>query len=174
MVIDLLSAFLRSTAPVPDGAERRDWQARRGALPPPDIAAAASVIGRRNTEEEPRSDTPCRALGGPSSPCLGTLVAVDLSSMTLTEADFDRFDLRGTSFSATNLAFAQLRGADLSGADLRGTNLRLADLTGARLQGAHLEQTNLHLVVGLSCEQLHSTGDGGAGAANLALECDAP
>ena len=170
-VMELLGNFLRSSAPANGSDKERHWQTVRGTLPPPDAAAAATVTGRRDTTNEPASDKPCSALGGPNFPCVLTLRAVNFSTMTLTEANFARVDLRGSLFNYANLAFADLKGADLSGSDLRGANLRLADLTGANLHGARLMSTNMHLVKGLTCDQLRTTSDQGAGAANLTINC---
>jgi hypothetical protein len=110
---------------------RDQWPpAEPGAEPPerttrPDVQAAATVIGRRNS--------------GHSSE------QINLNAAVLTRADLTGADLTGA-----NLAFADLTGADLTfavltRADLTGANLARDDLTGglgsADLTGADLSSS---------------------------------
>jgi hypothetical protein len=103
---------------------RDQWPpAEPGAEPPerttrPDVQAAATVIGRRNS--------------GHSSE------QINLNAAVLTRADLTGADLTGA-----NLAFADLTGADLTGANLIFANFAFADLTGADLTGANLTFANL-------------------------------
>jgi hypothetical protein len=173
-VLDVLASFLRERSPVTVPVSERDWRAARGLRPPADIQAAATVIGRRNTEGEANTDQPCDELGGPNFPCKLSLEDVDFSGLTLTSMDFGQMSFRGSVFNSTNLAFTSFASSDLAFTDLRGANLRLADLTDARLQASELESANLHLVTGLTCEQLRIAAANGAGAANLTITCPEP
>jgi len=80
-----------------------------------DIQAALTVIGRRNSLEDPKDH-----------------------KLDLRNTDIRRADLLGI-----NLQEADLRGSDLSGADLRGSDLYQANLDGARLVGSILYEAKL-------------------------------
>lgn len=110
-VMDVLTAFIREHSweqwPVPRIAEEEDEDLVE--FTRPDIQAAFTVVGRRDSEH-------------------------DIRSIDLTRADLTRADL-----TYADLTDAYLTGAYLAGADFLGTYLTGADLTGANLAGAHLD-----------------------------------
>jgi len=75
------------------------------------------------------------------SPERGQLL-LSLSKMNIDAVSFKKI-VTNTSFSAVDLAGADLQGINLSNADLQGANLREADLSGADLSGADLSQADL-------------------------------
>ena len=74
---------------------------------------------------------------------LPSLMAIELSEISLPYINLSRADLSYSNFSGTNLFHANLQKADLTGANLSGTNLRNADLTGAILRHANLTNADL-------------------------------
>jgi uncharacterized protein YjbI with pentapeptide repeats len=71
------------------------------------------------------------------------LAAMDYAKQVLIGADFRGADLRGVTFSLTNLRDADLHGADLRDAILFGAKLQDADLSGADLRRATLDSAVL-------------------------------
>jgi uncharacterized protein YjbI with pentapeptide repeats len=69
--------------------------------------------------------------------------AMDYAKQVLIGADFHGADLRGVTFSLTNLRDADLHDADLRGASLFGAKLQDANLSGADLRGATLDSAVL-------------------------------
>ena len=67
------------------------------------------------------------------------LAAMDYAKQVLIGADFHGADLRGVTFSLTNLRDADLHDADLRDASLFGAKLQDANLSGADLRGATLD-----------------------------------
>ena len=67
------------------------------------------------------------------------LAAMDYAKQVLIGADFHGADLRGVTFSLTNLREANFAGADLRNASLFGAKLQDADFTGADLRDATLD-----------------------------------
>jgi uncharacterized protein YjbI with pentapeptide repeats len=65
--------------------------------------------------------------------------AMDYAKQVLIGADFHGADLRGVTFSLTNLREANFAGADLRNATLFGAKLQDADFTGADLRDATLD-----------------------------------
>lgn len=171
VVMEVLASFLRENSPATGTPAERDWMASRSRKPASDIVAAAVVIGRRNRDAGPESERPCNRLGGENFPCALDLERVDLSSINLTNLNFDQMNLRGAVLNNTNAAFASFRNADMSGSDLRIANFRLANFTGTRINFSFLTHTNLHLTVGLTCDQLNSAQAHGRDAANLTISC---
>lgn len=170
-IMEILASFLRQKSPVVDTPDTRDWQAARSQMAPADVEAAAIVIGRRNREDEIKSDSVCSSLNSPDSVCTLSLRRVNLSSINLNDMDFSQMDLRGARFNHSNIPFGSFRNSNMQGADFRGANLRLAEVTNASFLNSYLELANLHLVEGLTCQQLQSSHDHGAGAANLTIRC---
>jgi uncharacterized protein YjbI with pentapeptide repeats len=82
------------------------------------------------------------------------LTMANLQETYLTSTKLGNSQLRQADFSLAFLTDADLRKSDLSGADLRGAILRGADLSGANLQEA-----NLRGAVGLTANQICSTGN---------------
>jgi hypothetical protein len=89
----------------------------------PDVQAAITVIGRRDTRQYGRSID---------------LARLDLTGVDLTGAALAGADLTGADLTRAILAQATLRGAHLGGATLRGADLRSANLTSANLTDADL------------------------------------
>jgi hypothetical protein len=170
VVMEVLASFLRETVPVPSIDEPRAMSAIRSARPPADVQAAATVIGRRNVDNDPLHRQRCSPRGGPNFPCLIDLSRVDLSGAELAAANLDNVNLASAHLSGANLAFASLSGANLEFADLRFTNLRLADVTDAYMGYSVLGSTNLHQTDGLTCEQIESSRHSD-GAVNHDLAC---
>jgi uncharacterized protein YjbI with pentapeptide repeats len=71
------------------------------------------------------------------------LAAMDYAKQVLIGADFHASDLRGVTFSLTNLRDADLHDSDLRGATLFGAKLQDANLSGADLRGATLDSAVL-------------------------------
>jgi uncharacterized protein YjbI with pentapeptide repeats len=100
-----------------------------------------------------RAGLPCRswlaslllvlALGVALLPAAPAQAAMDYAKQVLIGADFHGSDLRGVTFSLTNLREADLSGADLRGATLFGAKLQDADLHGADLREATLDSAVL-------------------------------
>jgi uncharacterized protein YjbI with pentapeptide repeats len=156
-VLEALTAFVR---------EGTSASAVPAALPPTDIQAALTVIGRREAGWGGVDLTKANIAGAHLTAAnlpYALLVAANLTDATLTDASLDHADLRGANLTGTdltgadltdayllranltranltdaNLAHAYLYGANLTCADLRGAKLGGADLTGANLTGAIL------------------------------------
>jgi uncharacterized protein YjbI with pentapeptide repeats len=158
-IMEVLAAFIREHShkrwPVP---EKND-----AALPErttrPDVQAALTVIGRRDTTRDQLridlkfaelhgADLGGAQLAGPRAVVVrrrgvGIVGArriggVDLTGANLRRADFTSAQLSGARLSGADLTDANLTSAQLSGADLTGANLADADLNGATFTGAHL------------------------------------
>jgi uncharacterized protein YjbI with pentapeptide repeats len=124
----------------------------------PDIQAAVTVIGRRDTKYDRRRIN-LRQVHLPGADLPGAnladadLTSVNLTSAVLSEADLTSADLTGaklsyaklrsTKLTGANLAYALLRGADLTNAKLDNANLREADLRDAKLHRANLTAAKL-------------------------------
>jgi hypothetical protein len=154
-VMEVLAAFIREP-PYPvsqvrggaDGGLMRLW---------PDVQAALTVIGRRDTTRDVRlidlSDADlARAYlreanlhaALPRANLTGANLAdADLADAKLTEADLTGARLTDANLTGADLADANLFGADLTGANLADANLFGANLTGANLTGANLADANL-------------------------------
>lgn len=167
-IVEVLAAYVREHAPLPDeaasGDEARSSSADLTAGPATDVQAALAVLGRRprgRTERDQldlRRTMLCRAdLWGAmlkdarledSDLKQANFGHADLTGADLAHADLTRADLNGTALERAKLTGAHLAHAHLIGADLTGTNLIGADLTGANLEyakltGAHLDGADL-------------------------------
>jgi hypothetical protein len=130
----------------------------------PDIQAALTVIGRRDTAHDQQLINLAGAnltlatlsLAGNLTRAIfvgaifvgANLTHADLGGADLTGADLTGATLTGAYLTVTTLTGAHLTGADLTGAhltdaDLTGADLRRADLTGADLTGADLTGADL-------------------------------
>ena len=106
---------------------------------PPDIEAAATVIGYRNAAQlkldrqknKAKSETK-QITQWPD------LRGADLRSAMLTEADFSGADLSCADLSEARLASSNLSGANLNGANLSYGVFMHADFSGAEMFGANL------------------------------------
>jgi hypothetical protein len=126
-VMEVLTAFIRehSRERWPPSRHPADRGQRRSIRP--DVQAALTVIGRRNT----RHDTIWRMnLTG------ADLTGADLFGADLTGADLTGTDLTGAYLRLADLTAACLDHTRLTGADLTDANLRLAILAGTILDGA--------------------------------------
>jgi uncharacterized protein YjbI with pentapeptide repeats len=129
-VMEVLAACIREHSreqwpPTPSnepGAELPERTTR------PDIQAALTVIGRRDTthDQQPIDLTDANLTRA-------NLTGARLSGARLSGADLTRADLRGADLTRASLSGANLTDADLRGADLTRANLSHADLTRARL-----------------------------------------
>ncbi len=128
-VVQVLSAFVRTHAPLPDPRPRVVPSA------PADVRAAVTVLARRPQAHRNRLDFSNTLLG---------LDHTNLPGAHLRGADLSGANLSGADLNGANLIGAHLAGADLRGADLLNADLLSADLIGADLRGADLSgATNL-------------------------------
>jgi hypothetical protein len=135
-VIAVLTDFVREHS-------RKEWSVSRPGPRPgidapqsatrPDVQAAMTVIGRRNSQYDLRG----LDLSGVSLPC------VDLRGANLRGAKFISANLSDANLIKADLTSANLTWADLSGAVLAGANLRDASLAAANLSNAALTSTGL-------------------------------
>lgn len=133
-VMEVLAAFVREHS-CEQGSPAADVS---GAYAPrrdirPDIQAAVTVIGRRDTRRDRR----------PVNLADATLREVDLGFADLTNADLSRVIFAGADLTFAKLTRALLTAADLTGADLTGADLTFANLTGAYLTRADLTRADL-------------------------------
>jgi Pentapeptide repeats (8 copies) len=139
-VMEVLAAFIREHSheqwPLPED----DTDTALPGTTRPDVLAAVTVIGRRDTEHDLRSINLCRA--------------------HLPEADLSEAKLSGAILERVNLTDANLHGAGLRRADLRRANLTNADLTRAVLINSSLAQANLTRTVLISATLDGATLDG--------------
>jgi uncharacterized protein YjbI with pentapeptide repeats len=145
-IVEVLSARIREHSPEqwpkpdPDGTTH-------GRSTRPDIQAALTVLGRRDSE---RDDRPIDLTGADltGARIVGKLVSVVLSHAKLIGADFTVSDLAsvirpasdhyGGDLTGAILFTAEVGAAYFERADLTGADLTRADLTGADLTGASL------------------------------------
>jgi uncharacterized protein YjbI with pentapeptide repeats len=139
-IIEVLSAFVRTNSPVEkDGKNPCPFsEFLWSSLPPSDVQAALTVLGRRN----PTHDNKTR---------------IDLSRTCLNFADLSSADLAGADLDYSDLVGADLTGANLTRADLSSSNLKSARLDAAHLAEAHLVSANL-TGAGLTGVDLTSAG----------------
>ena len=141
-IVEVLSAFLRDQSLKGNvlvafaGQERPDEHVDSGWLPKehlrPDLQAAVTVLGRRNT-----------ALDYPGEWRLD-LHQVDLRRGDLRRVNFQRALLWGVHLQGANVTVAQLDGADFAGADLETAALGSATLQRCLFSEANLENASLY------------------------------
>ena len=156
-VMEVLAAFIRehSSQPMHEPAE---GPGEPEPVTRPDIQAAVTVIGRRDTTHDDRRRINLRNVYLPFADLPKAnladvdLTSADLTSANLTGAKLHKADLTGASLRAVltgtdlteaNLTEAKLRGALLTEANLAGADLRYADLHGANVADANLPGANL-------------------------------
>jgi uncharacterized protein YjbI with pentapeptide repeats len=137
-VMEVLSTFIRDHSqeqwPPPEtGTDAVPQRATR-----PDVQAAITVIGRRNS----RNDRERIVLAG-ANLTGANLTGGNFAGANLTDVDFGGADLIGANLRGANLLraildTAHLIGADLTGADCFSASLLVAILHGAKLVGAKL------------------------------------
>ena len=134
-VMDVLTAFIREHSwepwPLPRTEEEED--ADLVEFTRPDIQAALTVVGRRDSERDIGSIDLTRA----------DLTRAELTYADLTDAEFAGACLAGADLLGTYLTSAELTGANLAGAKLDGTYFTGANLAGAYLAGARLVEAHL-------------------------------
>jgi Pentapeptide repeats (8 copies) len=160
MIIETLTGFVRERVPWTDeNTEAREPKGfeEEGMRPPTDVAAALTVIGRRDEQSRSQEQLRDRQLFLPST---------DLRGVNLYEAHLEGAWLAAAHLEGAYLYRAYLDGAWLTAAHLEGANVNNAHLKGAHLEaayleGAHLEGADLSDATGLKEEQLANTiGDG--------------
>ena len=151
-VMEFLADFVRTNAP---RKEEEEGEEERSPKLPDDIQAALTVIGRRNSKQDP----PNMRLDLSNSDIRGAfLIEASLQKVNLSGANLQGGFLKGAKLQEsvllnanleraflikTNLERAFLTKANLQHATFRGTNLEGADLSKANLQHATFSGTNL-------------------------------
>jgi hypothetical protein len=125
-VTQVLVAYLHRR--VPRSAKPTAPPAEELRVRAPDVQAALTVLGRRQTGTGVEDQLDLRQL--------------DLAGADLVNANLSGVDLRGADLRRANLEATDLSGATLEGADLSGALLDEADLSGAVLAGMNLSRAN--------------------------------
>ena len=137
-VMEVLTAFIREHSreqwPPSDAGQPGQERSTR-----PDVQAAVTVVGRRDTKRDIRQLLTSSARTSPAR----TSTARTSAARTSTGADLTGADLTSADLTDANLAGADLTGAILTDANLRGADLSFANLARANLTGAHLDRANL-------------------------------
>ncbi len=145
-IVEMLSAFVRTTRPTPTVREKRELlgsdevSGPELACPSPrpleqDARAALTVLGRRDHTRDNGTHTDL------TRTCLN---GVDLRGLQLDEALLSGADLDGSSLIGSHLSRADLRYADLRSANFNKADLNESDLTSAYLNDAHLSEAQLN------------------------------
>ena len=134
-IVETLTAFVREKArlPYPDheAVERqKEDEQRAPRLPPADVQAALTVVGRRRPDRDPHGENL-------------NLSGTNLSRANLRAAQLENANLSGAFLMHALLVEACLRNAYLSGAHLEKAILQFAELNRASLEGAHLDGAHL-------------------------------
>jgi uncharacterized protein YjbI with pentapeptide repeats len=141
-VMEVLTAIIRehSREPLPSSdASTQDLERSTR----PDVQAAVTVIGRRETKQDIRPiDLHGSNLAG-ANLSDANLAAANLAAANLSDANLAAANLADANLAAANLADAILTDANLSGAILGGTDLTGAFLGGADLASADLRRADL-------------------------------
>jgi hypothetical protein len=132
-VMEVLTAFIREHSherwpPEDHPASRGQERSTR-----PDVQAALTVVGRRDSDRDIRRIDLSRA-----DLTRAILTDANLGGAILTLADLGGANLAGAALSRAALPTANLTDARLAGADLAGAFLFAADLSRADLGGANL------------------------------------
>jgi hypothetical protein len=131
-VMEVLTAFIREHSreqwpPSDAGQPEQDRSTR------PDVQAAVTVVGRRDTARDILAIDLRRA-----NLTRANLTRADLTRANLTRADLTRANLNGAHLARADLTSAHLADAHLGFADLADEHLVLADLSRANLGRANL------------------------------------
>lgn len=130
-IIEVLSAFIRTnTRSVPYRPDIDTPTTCPDQKPKPDIQAALTVLGRRDTAYDNRT-------------------SIDLRRTCLLSAQLDGANFSGAQLSGADLTYASFKGAHLRGVRLDNAVLVRVDLTDVDLQdaylyGANIERSGLH------------------------------
>jgi uncharacterized protein YjbI with pentapeptide repeats len=137
-VMEVLAAFIRRHSsdqwPLPDATEAEITERTTR----PDVQAAVTVIGRRQTRNDQQ---PINLIG--ANLTRANLTQAKLAGARLAGADLAHADLTEADLAHADLVNAQLSGANLTNADLTHADLTLARLTGANLPYAKLASAGL-------------------------------
>jgi uncharacterized protein YjbI with pentapeptide repeats len=144
-VMEVLTAFLREHSRLEPNAEKVDRTSDDAANDgserlQADLQAAATVIGRRNAQNDPPERT--LDLSGLWLP-KGELLSANLEGALLMRANLKESFLIGANLRNTALARANLAEAYLNDANLEGALLNVASLQGADLERANLRRADL-------------------------------
>jgi hypothetical protein len=154
-IIEVFTSYVRQNA-------RWNADAPLRGIPPGDIQAILTVLGRRKPPQEPpewREIGPLDLHWTDLSDA--NLVGANLRGANFLRANFLRAYLTGAHLTEAHLRGADLRGANLSeanpsGAQLGGADLRGADLTGAELSGEDFGGANFLGADNLTADQIKS------------------
>ena len=143
-VMEVLAAFIRVHSheqwPPPEpGNDAIPLRTTR-----PDVQAAVTVIGRRDSNSDRRRIDLTRADLSRADLSFAHLNYADLNDAHLNYAHLRDAHLRGAWLSGAHLNDAYLGGADLTEAGLQRAHLNHAYLIGAHLDGAYLESAQLN------------------------------
>ncbi len=148
-IIEVLSAFIRSTAPHTTTKPDQPATCPSTTAITLDIQAALTVLGRRNTSNDNGSHIDLHQVCMPDT----TLTNANLASVNLIDVDLTNADLEGANptdadlgranLTSTDLTWTDLTNANLTGTNLGGTNLGDANLTNAAFGSVNLSSTNL-------------------------------
>ncbi len=153
-IIEILAAFIRENAPVRQEDED-EVESQESSKLPTDIQTALTVIGRRDSQNDPINQkldlrntdlTGADLMDANLSKAIligANLQWVNLIRADLSEADLSEVDLCGSILYEANLQKAILPEANLQGVILRKANLSKAILNDANLEGATLYDANL-------------------------------
>jgi uncharacterized protein YjbI with pentapeptide repeats len=157
-IIELLAAFLRTFSAVPEGGYQGVKVGSRGdpapPLPPADLQAVVTVLGRRPRPELSENRVDLRKVNMRGANLHGANLAyADLRESYLYEADLTNanltygflvsVDLRGADLTNAKLNEANLWGGDLKGSGQSVTVLKNADLTNAKAPFSSFYGANL-------------------------------
>jgi hypothetical protein len=121
-IMEVLTSYIRQQSPLPE--KRTEEELKKLQRVSIHVQAALTVIGRRNSKQDPREKF------------------LDLSSTNLYRADLKKVNLR-----QAYLLGAYLKQAYLENADLEGVSIEYASLQEAYLGGANLRRIHLGVLV---------------------------
>jgi hypothetical protein len=151
-VMEVLAAFVRENSHEPwrqpGAADGEPFSDDRVPETRPDVQAAVTIIGRRDSTHDSRLVDLHTAQLAFADLTRGNFTHANLSNAELFDADLTYADLTGAILIMAHLHSANLTNADLTDTDLRqadltDTNLSHADLTRANLDRANLDRANL-------------------------------
>jgi len=146
IVMEVLAAFIREHSHEPWPLKGGDSEVPKRATRP-DVQAAVTVIGRRNSRYDPRGMALFCDLNGAdlteANLALGNFAHATMYNVSFTRARFTEANLAGAALNHATFRGAYAVGANLSGAILSGASVLAADLDGANLYRARLTGADL-------------------------------
>lgn len=143
-IIEVLSAFIRTTTPQATQAEQDHASTCPQQAIAPDIQAALTVLGRRDTTHDQTARIDLHSTCLPKADLDdASLARANMINVNLNDADLNGAHLASADLTSAHLGSSSLGGADLTRAGLHGADLRGADLTSAHLVGADLTSADL-------------------------------